>query len=46
MIGLSYRSSLGKKWGVNLDFKGGGFGVGSDVEITATGGLDWRFARH
>jgi len=46
MLGLQYRSSLGKKWGVDIRLAGGGFGVGSDVDISATGRLDWRFARH
>ncbi len=46
MIGMGFRKSLGKKWGVDLAFKGGGFGVGSDVDLSATGRLDWRFARH
>ncbi len=46
MVGLRMRSSLGKKWGVDLAFEGGGFGVGSDVDISASGRLDWRFARH
>jgi hypothetical protein len=46
MIGLQLRSSLNRKWGVDLRFEGGGFGVGSDVDISATGRFDWRFARH
>jgi hypothetical protein len=46
LIGLQLRKSLGKKWGVDLRVDGGGFGVGSDVDISATGRLDWRFSRH
>jgi hypothetical protein len=25
---------------------GGGFGVGSDVDVTATGRAEWQFVRH
>jgi hypothetical protein len=46
MVGLMLRSSLGKKWGVDLRLEGGGFGAGSDVDISTTGRLDGRFARH
>jgi hypothetical protein len=46
ILGLELRHSLGKKWGVDLALKGGGFGVGSDVDLSGTGRLDWRFARH
>ena len=46
MLGLEYRHSLGKHWGVDLALKGGGFGVGSDIDLSGTGRLDWRFARH
>ncbi len=46
MLGLQMRSSLSKKWGVDLRFEGGGFGVGSDVDVSAQGRFDWRFARH
>jgi len=46
MIGVDYRHSFSKHWGVDLNFKGGGFGAGSDVDLSTTGRLDWRFARH
>ena len=46
LLGLEYRRSLGKQWEIDLALKGGGFGIGSDVDLSATGRLDWRFARH
>ena len=46
MLGIEYRPSLGEHWGLDLDLKGGGFGAGSDVDVSGTGRLDWRFARH
>jgi hypothetical protein len=46
LVGLSYRRTLGKKWRVRLHADGGGFGVGSDVDIAVTGQVDWRFAKH
>src|SRR5262249_9812601 len=33
LIGLSYRKHFGRKWRVNLHADGGGFGVGSDVDV-------------
>ena len=46
LIGLTYRRQLGKKWRILVHGDGGGFGVGSDVDVTATGRADWQFARH
>ena len=46
LIGLTYRRELGKKWRVLVHSDGGGFGVGSDVDITVTGRGEWQFARH
>lgn len=46
LLGLTYRRQLGKKWRVLAHVDGGGFGVGSDVDITATGRAEWQFARH
>jgi hypothetical protein len=46
LVGLTYRRELGKKWRVLVHGDGGGFGVGSDVDVTATGRAEWQFARH
>jgi hypothetical protein len=46
LIGLTYRRLLGKKWRVLVHGDGGGFGVGSDVDVSAAGRAEWQFARH
>ena len=46
LIGLTYRRELGKKWRVLAHSDGGGFGAGSDVDVTVTGRAEWQFARH
>jgi hypothetical protein len=46
LIGVTYRRVLGRKWRILLHGDGGGFGAGSDVDITATGRAEWQFARH
>jgi hypothetical protein len=46
LIGLTYRKQLGHKWRVMAHADGGGFGVGSDVDIAITGRAEWQFARH
>ena len=46
IIGATYRYRLSKKWRVQGHFDGGGFGVGSDVDLLAGARADWRFANH
>lgn len=46
LIGVTYRRQLGRKWRILLHGDGGGFGAGSDVDVTASGRADWQFARH
>jgi hypothetical protein len=46
LVGLTYRKFLGRKWRVNLHGDGGGFGVGSDLDVGLSGTAEWRFARH
>jgi hypothetical protein len=46
LIGLTYRRELGRKWRILVHGDGGGFGVGSDVDISATARAEWQFARH
>ena len=42
----SWCSPIGKKWRILIHGNGGGFGVGSDVDVAATGRAEWQFARH
>ena len=46
LIGATWKHLMGKRWMLSAHLDGGGFGVGSDVDIAATGRADWRFARH
>ncbi len=46
LVGLTYRRQLTKKWKVLAHADGGGFGVGSNVDIAATARAEWQFARH
>ncbi len=46
LVGLTYRRQLGKKWRILIHGDGGGFGVGSDVDVSATGRAEWQFAHH
>jgi hypothetical protein len=46
LIGVDWRHYKGDKWIFDANFQGGGFGVGSEVDISAEGRVDWMFARH
>ena len=46
LVGLTYRRQLGRKWRIIIHGDGGGFGVGSDVDVTAAARAEWQFARH
>ena len=46
MVGLDWRAALSRKWAVRLALAGGGFGVGNDVDLSASFRADWRFTRH
>jgi len=46
LLSATYRKQFSKKWRVNGHMDGGGFGVGSDVDIGASASADWRFAKH
>lgn len=46
LVGLTYRRQLGRKWRILIHGDGGGFGVGSVDDVTATGRAEWQFARH
>lgn len=43
LVGLDWREALSHKWAVRLNLAGGGFGVGNDVDVSATFRADWRF---
>lgn len=45
-VGLEWRKALGRKVLVQARFDGGGFGVGTDLDISAQGRLEWRFIKH
>jgi hypothetical protein len=46
LLGMTYTRQFGEKWRVLIHGDGGGFGVGSDVDVTATGRAEWQFVRH
>jgi hypothetical protein len=46
LVGVNYVHPFRRKMRLNLTAAGGGFGVGADVDISVTGKLDWRFAKH
>jgi hypothetical protein len=46
IFGATYRKEFGQKWRILLHGDGGGFGVGSDVDLTGTGRAEWQFVRH
>jgi hypothetical protein len=46
VVGASLRLPLGRKWLLTLHGDGGGFGVGSEVDVNGYATLDWRMAEH
>ena len=46
LLSATYRRKLNKRWRVSGHVDGGGFGVGSDLDIGASASADWRFAKH
>ena len=46
LLSATYRKQLNKKWRVSAHMDGGGFGVGSDLDIGAAAYADWRFSKH
>jgi hypothetical protein len=46
IIGMTFRRPLGSKWLLQIHGDGGGFGVGSEVDLAANLTLDWRPASH
>jgi hypothetical protein len=45
-IGMTWKQKLARKWMLKAHVDGGGFGVGSDVDIQASARVDWRFVKH
>ena len=46
IVGMTYRVPLGSHWLLTLHGDGGGFGVGSEVDLATNLTLDWRATRH
>jgi hypothetical protein len=46
LVGVEYRGWLSSSVKLDADFRGGGFGVGSDIDLSTTIAVNWRFARH
>jgi hypothetical protein len=46
LIGVDWRGSIGRGWTFDADVQGGGFGVGTDVDLSGDVYADWQFARH
>jgi hypothetical protein len=46
LVGVEWRRALGRKVMAQARFDGGGFGVGSDVDLDAQARLEWRFIKH
>jgi len=46
LVGLDWRASLGRSWSFDAVFQGGGFGVGTDVDVEGDLYADWHAARH
>jgi hypothetical protein len=46
LLAIEWRRTLGRKIFVQARFDGGGFGVGSEVDLDAQARLEWRFVKH
>lgn len=46
MIGVDYRGRISPRIRFDIVFKGGGFGVGTDVDLSAEAAIDWDITRH
>ena len=46
MIGVDWKGSAGNRLIFNADFQGGGFGVGTDVDLSGDARVRWRPIRH
>jgi hypothetical protein len=46
LIGLDWRGRLGDRWRLATNVQGGGFGVGTDLDVSAEAYASWRPLRH
>jgi hypothetical protein len=46
LVGVDYRRRLARRWNVQATALGGGFGVGTDVDVSARFRADWTFVPH
>lgn len=46
LVGLGWHSDAGERLEVHATFEGGGFGVGTDVDLGGSFRLDWKPVRH
>src|SRR4029077_5016095 len=46
LVGADYRRALGRKWNLQATVLGGGFGVGTDVDLSGRVKADWTFVQH
>jgi hypothetical protein len=46
LIGVDWHRHVSRRWEVDANFQGGGFGVGTDVDVSAEGYANWHVARH
>lgn len=46
LVGIDWRRNVKPKLYVNAAFQGGGFGVGSDVDVSGLVRVDWKVAKH
>jgi hypothetical protein len=46
LVGVDYRRTLGRRWNLQITALGGGFGVGTDVDLSGRVKADWTFVPH
>jgi hypothetical protein len=46
LVGVDWRSDLGDRVRVSANLQGGGFGVGTDLDVSAEAYASWRLLRH
>ena len=46
MLGVQYRGHPSSRTKIELDFRGGGFGVGTDIDLSGEASIDWQIVRH
>jgi hypothetical protein len=46
LIGLDWRGQATKRLRLSANMQGGGFGVGTDLDVSAEGYANWRFLKH